>query len=43
MNQADVVTLVLAAEDGVPTAERLVGTLPAAGFEVSGFTLRRTT
>ncbi|MVA76455.1 hypothetical protein GC722_10530 [Auraticoccus sp. F435] len=35
VDQANVVTLVLAAEDGVPTAEHLVATLPAAGFEVT--------
>ncbi len=35
VDQANSVTLVLEARDGEPTAEHLVATLPAAGFEVT--------
>lgn len=35
IDQPNVITLVLAAEDGVPAAEHLVATLPDAGFEVT--------
>lgn len=35
IDQENVITLVLAPDDGLPSAEHLVATLPAAGFEVT--------
>lgn len=36
IDQENVITLVLAPDDGLPAAEHLVATLPAAGFQVTG-------